>query len=91
MSKLPKTDSIKKLAEFWDSHDLADFEDELEEVPEPVFVRGTAIKVRLEPREVAAVERIARTKGVSPEELVHTWVVNKLGRPHNGIPKKRGT
>ena len=38
-SKLPKTDSIKKLAEFWDSHDLSDFEDELEVVAEPVFVR----------------------------------------------------
>ncbi len=25
--RLPKTDSIKKLAEFWDRHDLTDFED----------------------------------------------------------------
>ena len=38
--KLPKTGSIQKLAEFWDSHDLTDFEDELQEVAEPVFVRG---------------------------------------------------
>jgi len=41
----PKTDSIKKLAEFRDRHDLTDFEDELEEVVEPVLVRPTAIKV----------------------------------------------
>ncbi len=47
-SKLPKTDSIQELAVFWDSHDLTDFEDELEEVTEPVFVRGTAIKVPLQ-------------------------------------------
>ena len=47
-SKLPKTDSIQKLAEFWDSHELTDFEDELEEVTQPVFVRGTAIKVPVE-------------------------------------------
>jgi hypothetical protein len=38
-SKLPKTDSIQELAQFWDTHDLTDFEDELEEVREPVFVR----------------------------------------------------
>jgi hypothetical protein len=31
------------LSEFWDSHDLTDFEDELEEAAEPVFVRSTAI------------------------------------------------
>ena len=37
--KLPKTDSIQELARFWDAHDLTDFEDELEEVKEPVFVR----------------------------------------------------
>jgi hypothetical protein len=35
-SKLPKTDSIQVLAEFWDTHDLTDFEDELEEVNRPV-------------------------------------------------------
>jgi hypothetical protein len=31
-SKLPKADSIERLAEFWDTHDLTDFEDELEEI-----------------------------------------------------------
>jgi hypothetical protein len=41
-SKLPRTDSIQELAKFWDTHDLTDFEGELEEVTEPVFVRGTA-------------------------------------------------
>lgn len=35
--RLPQTDSIRELAEFWDKHDLTDFESELEEVVEPVF------------------------------------------------------
>jgi cystathionine gamma-lyase len=39
--KIPKTDSIQELAEFWDAHDLTDFEDELEEVPERVFQTRT--------------------------------------------------
>jgi len=34
-----RTASIKELAEFWDTHDLTDFEDQLEEVKGPVFVR----------------------------------------------------
>jgi virulence-associated protein VapD len=37
--KLPETDSIRELAEFFDSHDMTDFEGELEEITEPVFVR----------------------------------------------------
>ena len=37
---LPKTDSIQELAQFWDTHDLTDFEDELEEVTEPSLRTG---------------------------------------------------
>ena len=77
-SKMPGTDSIRKLAEFWDNHDVTDFEDELEEVSESVFVRGAAIKVPLESREVKAVEKLAKAKGVSREELVRGWVLNNL-------------
>lgn len=32
-------DEIEELAKFWDSHDVTDFEDQLEEVAEPVFRR----------------------------------------------------
>ena len=88
-SKLPKTDSIEKLAEFWDTHDLTDFEAELEEVAEPVFVCGTAIKVPLESREVEAVEQMAQAKGVSREELIRAWVLQKIARRNNAHPTKR--
>jgi len=47
---------------------LTDFEDELEEVAEPVFVRRAAIKVPLESGEVEAVEQMAQAKRVSREE-----------------------
>jgi hypothetical protein len=39
--KLPETDSIQELANFWDTHDVTDFDDELVEVAEPVFVRAS--------------------------------------------------
>ena len=77
-SKLPGTDSIRKLAEFWDNHDVTDFEDELEEVADPVFVRGAAIKVPLESGEAKAVEKLAKAQGVSREELVRGWVLQNL-------------
>ena len=88
-SKLPETDSIQELAEFWDTHDLTDYEGELEEVAEPVFVRGAAIKVPLESREVEAVEQMAQAKGVSREQLIRAWVVQKLTRRNKGRPSKR--
>jgi len=33
----PPTDSIEELARFWDSHEVTEFEDQLEEVSEQVF------------------------------------------------------
>ena len=47
-TSIPQTDSIKELARFWDTHDLTDFEDELEEVSGSVFERqeGTVVTIR---------------------------------------------
>jgi hypothetical protein len=83
-----KVDPIEELAEFWDSHDLTDFEDKLEEVALPVFVRGTAIKVPLKSGEVRAVEQLAQAKGVSREELVRAWVLQNLPRRRKSRPSK---
>jgi len=38
---LLQTDAIESLAQFWDRHDLTDFEDELEEVKDAVFARSS--------------------------------------------------
>ena len=76
---LPQTDSIQELAEFWDKHDLTDFEDDLEEVTEPVFVPRTAIRLDLEPTEAEAVRKIAEAKGVADAELIRGWVREKIG------------
>jgi hypothetical protein len=89
-SKLPKSASIEKLAEFWDTHDLTDFEDQLEEVAEPVFVRGAVLKVHLPAREAKAVEKLARAQGVSGEELVRTWVLEKIARRNNSRQAGKG-
>jgi len=64
--KLPKTDSIDELARFWDTHDLTDFENDLEQVGEPVFVRtkGTSLSIDLQPAEAQRLTKIARAKGV---------------------------
>jgi hypothetical protein len=86
--KLPAFDSIQRLARFWATHDLTDFEDLLEEVIEPVFLRSIPIKVRLEPDSVELLRRIARAKGSSPQELVREWVLQQLARIKTGAEKR---
>jgi len=73
-----KTDSIQELAEFWDKHDLTDFEDELEEVTAPIFESMTVIPLNLESEEAEAVRRIAEARGIAAAELIRGWVREKL-------------
>lgn len=80
MRKIPQTDSITELARFWDTHDLTEFEEELEEVPESVFERDerTVVSIRLDPEQVAALRRFAQSAGVQETDLVAQWVREKL-------------
>jgi hypothetical protein len=82
--KLPKTDSIQELARFWETHDLTDFEDELEEVTEPAFAGGDSIRLHLRSRDANAVRRLAESKGISQAELIGQWVLQKFARRKRG-------
>ncbi len=57
-----KTDSIEELASFWDSHDLTDFDDQLEEVTEVIFERQKeTFSIPFFPREIETVKNIAKS------------------------------
>jgi hypothetical protein len=76
--QIPRTDSIEELARFWDSHDVTDFAEELEEVSAAVFERPETIPVPLTPAERDAVRKIAASRGVAEAALIHEWVKEKL-------------
>jgi predicted DNA binding CopG/RHH family protein len=75
--KLLETDSIQELAQFWDTHDLTDFEEELEEISEPVFERETVVRIHLSSKEAEAVKRIAKSKGMDFADLIREWIVER--------------
>ncbi len=77
--KIPQIDSIQQLAAFWDTHDLTEFEDELEVVGSTVFERqAELVAVPLQPTEVEAVKRIANSRGIGYDALIREWVIEKL-------------
>ena len=77
-TNIPKTDSIQELAHFWDRHDVTDFEDELEEVSEPVFERQTSVTVHLAPNEFEVVKTLAMSRGISRVNLIQEWVSERI-------------
>jgi hypothetical protein len=75
---LPRTDSIEELAKFWDSHDLTDFDVQLEEVSEPVFERDATFTVQLDRDKADAVRQLAESKGFPAAKLIQLWVDEKI-------------
>jgi len=75
---IPRTDSIEELAKFWDTHSAVDYEDEFEEVTEPVFDLKKRITLDLPSGDAEAVSKLAESKGVTETELVREWVLEKL-------------
>ncbi len=76
-NSIPETDSIQELANFWDNHDITEFEDELEEVSEPVFVKDTVMEVHLSFMEANTVNKIAMSQGIEVTDLIHRWILEK--------------
>jgi hypothetical protein len=89
--RLPQIDSIEGMAKFWDTHDLTDFEDDLEEMRHKVFVqrKGAVLTVSLRASEIRLLNRAASSKGVKDTTLLRRWIVEKLrnvsalDQPHN--------
>ncbi len=76
--KIPQTDSIREMAGFWDTHDLTELEDQLEEVTEPVFEHDKVVEVHLPSQDAETVESMARSQGLNPADLIRTWVMEKV-------------
>jgi predicted DNA binding CopG/RHH family protein len=76
--KIPNTDSIAELAQFWQAHDLTDFENQLEEVTETVFERKEMMVIPLASQEVEAIQKIAKAQGIDLVELIRGWVLEKI-------------
>ncbi len=78
-TKLPRIDSVPELAQFWNSHDLSDFEDQLEEIEVPIFKReATMVRVALQPNEIEAVTELANSKGVKSADLIREWILERI-------------
>ena len=70
--------SLEEAAEFWDTHDSADYEDYMKDIEYEVNIRGKACLVALNGDLYDKVRAIAEEKGVPAEALVNQWVQEKV-------------
>ena len=69
--------SLEEAAEFWDTHDSADYEEYMRDVEFDVDIKRRTYLVSLDGDLYRKVRAIAREKGVPTETLVNRWIEEK--------------
>jgi len=77
LTSISKARTIEEIAEFWDTHSLADYWDQTYEVQFEVRADRRR-RVTLAPEVYTGVEIEARARGILPETLVNLWLVERL-------------
>jgi predicted DNA binding CopG/RHH family protein len=78
-SRIPAFKNRQEMAAWFDTHDLADYQDEFHTV-EAKFAKNLSegITVRLDPKTLLKLRKQASEKGVGPTTLVRMWVMEHL-------------
>ena len=72
--------SIGEIAEFWDTHSVADYWDQTYEVNFEVRARRRQ-RVTLDPEAFEKIGTRARERGILSETLVNLWLAERLHEP----------
>jgi len=77
LTSISKARTLEEIADFWDTHSLADYWDQTHEVEFEVRAKRRR-RVTLAPEVYAQVEAQARTRGLLPETLINLWLAERL-------------
>ncbi len=77
LTGISKASSLEEVADFWDTHSLADYEVQTHEVEFEVTATQKR-KVSLAPAVYEQIEAQAVTKGIQAETLVNLWLSERL-------------
>ncbi|MBI4338889.1 MAG: hypothetical protein HY680_02940 [Chloroflexi bacterium] len=76
---IPDFKSREEEAEFWDTHDLADYWNEMKPVQVTVAEGPLSVlQVQFDNETAAELFRLAEAKGVLATAMVHEWVLERL-------------
>ncbi len=78
-SRIPAFSSREEAAKWFDTHDMADYQDEFATVEAefaPNLSKG--ITIRLDPQTLAEIRSRARRIGIGPTTLIRIWVMERL-------------
>ena len=71
-------DSMSELIDFFESHDMGDYWEQMPEADFEIEIKGRRHLVALEETVATQVTQIAKAKKVSSEALINTWLKERL-------------
>lgn len=83
MPKIPRFRTLKEESEFWDTHSVVDYWDQLEDVEGPIIDARPPKKlvpIRFDEEVIEAAKRIAKRKGLGYQTLLRMWAYEGLAR-----------
>jgi hypothetical protein len=76
----PRPKSVKELVDFFETHDMGDYWDQMREAHFDVDIKRRKHLVALEEDIVGKLTEIAKSKRVSSESLINAWLKDKIRR-----------
>ncbi|HVR39580.1 MAG TPA: CopG family antitoxin, partial [Thermoanaerobaculia bacterium] len=77
-SSISKASSYREIGEFWDTHDLGDFEGQTYPVEFDVHIESSRVYVPVEKDVAAKLRAAAETRGLSTDSLLDQWLKEKI-------------
>jgi len=77
-SRIPEFANYQEEAEFWDTHDTTDFDDEFRPVKVTVAKNlSEEVTIRLDPQTLQKVRVLAKEKGIDHAVLMRLWITER--------------
>lgn len=81
ITSISKAQTLEEIGDFWDTHSLADYADQVSEVDFEVRA-SPRHRVTLDPEIFGNIVSQALRRGVSPETLINMWLAERLQQAH---------
>lgn len=78
LTSISKARTLREIGDFWDSHDVADFEGETYPVEFDVGVHTRRHYVAVDPDLLERLRQEAHARGLSAESLINLWLQEHL-------------
>lgn len=81
ITSISKAQTLEEIGDFWDTHSLADYADQVSEVEFEVRA-SPRHRITLDPEIFGNIVSQALRRGVSPETLINMWLAERLQQAH---------